>query len=185
MIAGSLARRYAKALVEVVAAQPGDAAAQLATVGRELREFAAVLRMSKDLSRFFGNPGVLIQDKQRVLQRLVERAGVGATAATFLRLVLDKGRLPGLETISLAYDELMDEHLGRVKAVVTAAVPMDGGIADALRLRLERATGKGVYLEVRQDPSILGGLVTQIGSTVYDGSLRALLRQVRGQMLRG
>jgi F-type H+-transporting ATPase subunit delta len=78
----------------------------------------------------------------------------------------------------------MDERLGRVKAVVTSAEPLDAEIQDRLRRRLGEVTGKDVYLELRQDPTLLGGVVSQVGSRVYDGSLKMQLARLRDELAR-
>jgi len=87
--------------------------------------------------------------------------------------------------VALAYEELADERLNRGKAMVTSAAPLPEPMLEELKVRLRRATGKEIYLEARVDPAILGGLVAQVGSTVYDGSLRTRLRRMREQLLKG
>jgi len=79
----------------------------------------------------------------------------------------------------------VDERLGQIRATVTTAGPLEAEAQERLRQRLEQMTGKTVYLEVQQDPRILGGLVTQIGSQVYDGSLRTQLSRLREELIRG
>jgi F-type H+-transporting ATPase subunit delta len=120
-----------------------------------------------------------------VLQSLAARAEVQPLSANFLGLILEKRRLVHLEEIALAYEELADERLGRGKATVTSAAPLPEPMLEELKVRLRRATGKEIYLEARVDPAILGGLVAQVGSTVYDGSLRTRLRRMREQLLKG
>jgi F-type H+-transporting ATPase subunit delta len=83
-----------------------------------------------------------------------------------------------------AYETMVDERLGRVKAVVTTAAPLEGEAHERLRQRLAEMTGKTVYLEVQLDTGLLGGLVTQIGSQVYDGSLRTRLARLRQELVR-
>jgi F-type H+-transporting ATPase subunit delta len=78
----------------------------------------------------------------------------------------------------------MDERLGRVKATVTSAAPLDEAAQERLRRRLCDVAGKQVYLELRQDPAILGGVVTQIGSRVYDGSVKTQLARLRDELVR-
>ena len=90
-----------------------------------------------------------------------------------------------LEQVLRAYETMVDERLGRVRAVVTSAVPLEGEAQEGLRQRLAEMTGKRVYLEVRQDAGLLGGLVTQIGSQVYDGSLRTQLAKLQQELVRG
>lgn len=179
MIAGSLAKRYAKALVEV--APP----AELEAVGQELAAFLDVVRAHKDLRLFLLNPSVLLRDKLAVFGRVVDTLGLRPLTATFLKIVLEAGRVRLLESILQSYEALVDERLGRVKAVVTTPAPLDLATQEALRARLGALSGKTVYLEVRQDPAILGGLIAQIGSQVYDGSLKTQLQTLHEQLARG
>jgi F-type H+-transporting ATPase subunit delta len=100
-------------------------------------------------------------------------------------MLLTADRLGALESIVRAYEALVDERLGRVKAEVTTAVALDGEQQEGLRQRLEQVAGKRVYLEVQQDPKIMGGLVAQIGSQVYDGSLKMQLARLRERLSQG
>ncbi len=180
MRAGGLSRRYAKALLDV-AAERGA----LEAVGRDLHTMAEVLKQNREAAGLFANPAIPLADKRRVLQSLAERAAVQPLSANFLGLILEKRRLLRLGEIALAYEEQTDERLNRVKAIVTSAVPLSEPMLEGLRARLRSATGKDVYMEARGDPAILGGLVAQVGSTVYDGSLRSQLKRMRGQLLKG
>jgi len=103
---------------------------------------------------------------------------------TFLQVLVETGRLAGLEAILRAFELLADERLGREKAVVTSAAPLPADAQEGLRRRLSDLTGKDVYLELRQDPALLGGVVTQMGSRVYDGSLKMQLARLRDEMVR-
>lgn len=170
MIAGSVAKRYAKALVEVAGASD-----ELEPVRQELVDFADLLRGQRAFRLFVANPSVQRRDKAAVFEQVVSALGFRRLTTTFLRLLMEAGRLEGLESILRAYLTLLDERLGRVKAVVTTATPLPAEQQERLRQRLAAVTGKQVYLEIRDDPSILGGLITQIGSRVYDGSVRAQL----------
>ena len=180
MIAGSLAKRYAKALADV-AADSSD----LETVRQELRGFADLLLSHRALSRFLANPSVLRRDKVRAFEEIVARLGLRPLTNTFLRMLLTAGRMGALESIVRAYESLVDERMGRVRADVTAAAALGGEQQERLRQRLEQVAGKRVYLEVHQDPAILGGLIAQIGSRVYDGSLRTQLARLRDQLVQG
>ncbi len=180
LIAGSLAKRYAKALVDVAAASD-----DLEAIRQELAEFAGLLRVHRELRLFLANPSVLRRDKTRALDEVLASLRLRPLTTSFLRILLEAGRLPVLDNVLRAYQALVDERLGRVKAVVTAAVPLEADAQERLRQRLEQVVGKRVYLEVQQDPGILGGLIAQIGSLVYDGSLRTQLARLREQLVRG
>jgi len=175
---GGLSRRYAKALVDVATEQQA-----LEAVGRDLRTVVETMQRTREAATFFASPAIPLSDKRRVLQAIAEGVGVKSLSLRFLNLILEKRRLPHLGEMALAYEELTDERLGRGKATVTSAVPLSEPIIHGLKERLGMATGKEIYLEARVDPAIVGGLVAQIGSTIYDGSLRTQLKKVREHLL--
>lgn len=192
MISGALSKRYARALVEAVAGPAAPAAAageaagrDLEAAGRNLDAFAQVLRDDRDLRALFANPGVQRRDKEVILARLSAGVGLGPMVTTFLGLLLEKGRLGHLELIVRTFHDLVDERLGRVRAAVTTAAPLEAATAARLADRLAAVAGKRVVLETRTDAGLLGGMVARIGGTVYDGSLRAQLGRLREQLLRG
>ena len=98
-------------------------------------------------------------------------------------LLLDKGRIVNLPDVARGYHTLVDEHANRVRATVTSARPLDPALEKRLKNALEQQSGKTVILEKKEDPSILGGVVTQLGDLVYDGSVRTQLAQMREQLL--
>lgn len=192
MIAGALSKRYARALVDAVggAEAPPAAAAQAAAqnleaAGRDLEAFAQLLREHRDLRAFFANPGAQRREKEVVMARLTASLGLGAVVTTFLRLLLEKGRLVHFEVIVRMYRDLMDERLGRTRAEVITAAPLDEPTQGRLAERLAAVAGKTVVLDTKTDAGLLGGMVARMGGTVYDGSLRAQLARVREQLLRG
>jgi len=180
LIAGSIARRYAKALLDVASASN-----ELEAMRQELTSFADLLREHRELRQLLINPSILRRDKLQILEDILTRLALRPLAKSFLRILLEAGRLPSLDSVLRAYEGLVDDWLGRVKARVTTAGPLQAEAQERLRQRLEQVTGKKVYLEVEQDPRILGGLVTQMGSLLYDGSLRTRLARLREEMVRG
>ena len=98
-------------------------------------------------------------------------------------LFRSKGRIASLPDIARAHRALVDEHAGRVRATVTSARPLDPLLETRLKTALEKSSGKTVIFEKREDPAIMGGLVTQLGDTVYDGSVRTQLQQLREELL--
>ena len=174
-----MAKRYAKALVEVAAAS-GD----VEGVRQDLRACAEVLREHRELRQFLANPSVPRKDAGEILKDVGVAMGVRPLTATFLHVVLEGGRMTGLEGILRAYESLADDRLGQVKALVTSAAPLDPDTQEGLRRRFGELTGKNVYLELRQDSGLLGGVITQIGSRIYDGSLKTQLARLRDEMVR-
>ena len=178
-MAGSVAPRYARALVEILPPE------RLETAGATLARVAALMREAPALRRTFDDPGVPAQAKREVLGQIAQRLGLDDLLRLFLGLLLERKRMGVVELIHRNYDDLVDARLGRVRAAVTTAVPL--AEADRARVRdgLSRFTGKTVILEPRLDPAVLGGVLAQIGGTIYDGSLRTQLRRIQEQLLRG
>jgi F-type H+-transporting ATPase subunit delta len=179
LIAGSVAKRYARALADT-AADPRE----LEAAREELRSFVNLLRSQPALRQFLANPSVPRQDAAEVAAEVAQRLGLRPLVGTFLRILAESGRLLSLEGILRTFETLVDERLGRVKAAVTIAAPLPAAETEALRHALAKLTGKDVYLEVRQEPAILGGVIAQIGSQVYDGSLRSRLARLAEELVR-
>ena len=180
MIEASIARRYARALLSV-ATEEG----RFEDVGEELSSAAAALRSSPELSDVLFNPRYGPAQRQRVLDQLAPRLHLSATVANFLALLSARRRLNALEAIATKYREFADERAGRVRARVTSAVPLADAEVRDITGALERVTLKSVVVETDTDPSLLGGVVAQVGSFVFDGSLKNELERFRAQLKRG
>jgi len=178
VITGSLARRYGKALLEIgVKQQTYDA------LGKELDRAADTFKRSPELHNALTNPIFSIEKRRLVLDDVARRLALSKTVRNFVMLLLDKGRISALPDIARAHRALVDEYAGRVRAVITSARPLDPVLETRLKSALEKQSGKTVILEKKEDPSIVGGLITQLGDTVYDGSVRTQLQQLREQLL--
>ena len=174
----AVARRYASALAGVVAAR-GEA--------REVREeLAAWERMGREnpqLLEVFRNPTIPYEQKRRVVGALIQRTRVRPTTANFLQVLLQNQRLADLQEINRQFAQELDRRAGAVSAEVTTARPVPEEAQRSLRARLSELTGKDVRLQFTIDENIIGGVVTRIGSTVYDGSVRSQLQQIRNKMI--
>ena len=178
MITGSIARRYAKALLEIgIQQQTYDA------LGKELDRAADTLRSSPELRNALENPVFSLEKRKLIMDELARRLALSKTVRNFIMLLLDKGRIASLPDIARAHRALVDEHAGRVRATVTSARPLDPLLETRLKTALEKSSGKTVIFEKREDPTIMGGLVTQLGDTVFDGSVRTQLQQLREELL--
>ncbi|HZS38198.1 MAG TPA: ATP synthase F1 subunit delta [Polyangia bacterium] len=178
MITGSLARRYAKALLALgIQQQTYDA------LGKELDRTAETFARSPELRVALENPVFPFEKRRLVLEDVARRLALSKTVRNFVMLLLDKGRIGALPDIARAHRTLVDEHAGRVRATVTTVRPLDPVLESRLKSALERQSGKTVLLDKREDPTIVGGLITQLGDIVYDGSVRTQLLQLREQLL--
>jgi F-type H+-transporting ATPase subunit delta len=177
MITGSLARRYARALMSI-----GVDDGSYEKLGREVRDLAGAMEQSPELSGVLGNPAFPRAERERVLLSVLRRLGAGTVVQNFTRLLLDRERLARLPDVARELDAMIDARAGRVSAEVVTAAPMSPAQLAKLEVALEKLSGKTVQLEKREDPDILGGVIARVGDIVYDGSLRTQLEQLRDQL---
>jgi len=173
-----VANRYARALADVVAPT-----GKYREVQQELLSFAAVSRTSAELREVLTLPSVRMTDKAQVLDAVLARLGVSAVTHNFLQVLLAKYRLGLIEEICQAFLKVVNERLGIVQVKVFTPIPLEGVERDLLQSRFRQLTSKETELEFHLDADLLGGLVAQIGSTVYDGSVRGQLERLRQQLL--
>src|SRR5205809_21887 len=173
----TVARRYAFALADVVA-ESGEAR----EVQQELKAWEQMLATNDNLRIAFANPTVPLDQKRAVLNRLIEISRPRATTTNFLKVLLQNQRLTELSEINKRFDQVLDERAGLVAATVTTARPIPKDVHDRLEGTLTSLTGKKVRIDFENDPELLGGVVTRIGSTVYDGSVRNQLQQIKERM---
>ena len=180
MSATVIARRYAKALLNL--ATQGD---QVEAVSQGLDDLVEVLAQSPRLGIVLISPQVTQAEKNRVIAELLKRTQVPALVDQFVRFLAHKRRTTILGDVRAVFHELADKRLGRAQAQLTVAAPISKAEEKRLRETYEKLSGKQITLHVRIDPDILGGAVTRIGSTVWDGSLRNTLNAMRTAITQG
>jgi F-type H+-transporting ATPase subunit delta len=178
MISGSLARRYARALLDV-----GIDKGTHEKLAAEVDELAVAFNTSRDLQEALTNPVFPRGQRRAVLEAVLAKVVVSTETRNFALLLLDRERVQVLPAIARELRAMVDEKLGRVRATVTSARPLPAEHIAQIQTTLEKATGKKVLLEKHEDPSLLGGVVAQLGDTVYDGSVRTQLETMREQIL--
>jgi F-type H+-transporting ATPase subunit delta len=170
------ASRYAKALLDVL--YPAKA-----EVGREqLLQFSSVLAQQPDARLLLENPTVPVEKRKGLVNKIGETLGLDSPIRNFLGLLIERNRLPLLDEIVASYEKFLDEKLGIVRARVTSALELDSRQREEVAARLQAMTGKKVRMEMFVDPSLIGGLVAQVGSTIYDGSIRHQLDAFRNNL---
>jgi F-type H+-transporting ATPase subunit delta len=174
----TVARRYSSALADVVL-QRGEAR----EVQGELTTWAEMLAAHQNLRDVFANPTIALDQKRKVLNRLIELSKPRETTANFLKVLLQNQRLTELGEINKKFAQTLDERAGLVAATVTTARPMPSDVHRRLEDALASLTGKKVRINFVTDPDLIGGVVTRIGSTVYDGSVQNQLQMMKDKMI--
>ncbi|MFM2244688.1 MAG: synthase delta subunit [Pseudomonadota bacterium] len=175
MADGSLARRYARALI--LLGQENNA---LDAVGAGLGTIGAVLDLNDgQLRGVLVNPGVPLAERHAVLSEVLRRLSLHGYVNNFLRLLLDKSRFSVLPEITLAFGEMADELAGRVRATVRTARALDAVTSAQVEGALAQATGRTVVVRYVVEPGLIGGMVAQVGDKVYDSSVRGRLEQLQ------
>jgi F-type H+-transporting ATPase subunit delta len=169
----TVARRYAGALADVLLAGGSPREVQ-----DELILWESMIQSSELLREVFSNPTVAYEQKRALLEELILKAKVRQPTANFLRILLKNQRLTELGEISRRLAQVLDERSGVIAAQVTTARPVSEEIKTSLSARLAAVTGKDVRLSFEIEEALIGGMVTRVGSTVYDGSIRNQLRQL-------
>jgi F-type H+-transporting ATPase subunit delta len=170
----AVARRYARAFAEL--SEELDVSAPVAA---DMERLGAVLSApGSDLVSTLSNPVFTIAERQQALAALLAKLGLHPLLNSFLTLLLAKNRFAWLPQVVHAFAERADRQAGRVRAKVTTARTLSPTLVDEIRASLAKATGRDVILTAVEDPSLLAGLVVELGGTVYDASLRSRLSQL-------
>jgi len=172
-----IANRYARALAEVV-----EAAGNYRQILDELENFAATYRESLEWREVCETPAVSLDQKLRVLEALAGRMGASHVALNFLRVLTRNYRMPLLEEIVVAFRNVAYARLGIVRVSVSSASRLSPEERERLQSRFNALTAKQAELDYHLNAALIGGLVAQIGSTVYDGSIRGHLARMREQL---
>jgi F-type H+-transporting ATPase subunit delta len=174
------ASRYARALVDVatdpkLGLKPEDAVSQLRAIEQLVAE-------SSELRIALTTPAIQNSRKRAVMEKLLSDLGAAQVMRNFIFVIIDHRRVALLPEIREAFEMLMDERMGFVRADVSSAAPLDEQQAGALASELSRLGGRTARLRFSIDPALLGGVVARIGSTLYDGSIRGQLQQMRREL---
>jgi F-type H+-transporting ATPase subunit delta len=171
--------RYARALLDVAVKEQAD----LDRIERELSQFADLFKQYPQLEKVLLNPAIPVPRKRAAVTDLLAHATFTPIVSKLLALLADRDRLVLLPDLLHAYSDRLLDHRGVVRAEVTTAIALDPQRADAIQKGLSAVTGRTVLLATKIDPSIVGGLIAQIGSTVYDGSVTRQLARMKERLV--
>ena len=175
-----IARRYAKALVNLAEKEK-----DLDNAGKNLTAITQVYKENSELRQVLSDTKVSSRVKQEILKDVLNTIKTSKLVDTFSRYLLAKRRIDILPDIERAFNLLLQEKLGRIEANVTAAYELPKETVKKLVNAISGYSGKEVQVNVAIDPSIIGGMVTRIGSTVIDGSIKTHLNKIRQSIIRG
>lgn len=174
----AVANRYAQALFDI-----GVETSTLAKLAEETQSFADAYTASPELRAILNNPIVSEASREALLREIASRTGAGTTLTNTLRLLAQRRRLAIVPAMARALGKMSDEKQGLVRASVSSAKPLEEAYARRLQGELEKMTGKRVILTRTVDASLIAGVVTRVGDTVIDGSLKTRLEGLKSQLM--
>jgi F-type H+-transporting ATPase subunit delta len=173
-IVSGMAGRYATALFELALEERS-----LDAVKVDLDRFDALVAESADLQRLVKSPVFTAEEQTRALSAILDNAAIGGLAGNFLKVLVKNRRLFAVRDIISGFRALVSRHKGEVTAQVTLAEAPSEQHLDAIKDALKAVTRKDVQVEVKLDPSIIGGLIVKLGSRMVDSSLRTKLNALK------
>lgn len=176
MAAGSVARRYARALFDLAQEQ-----GVVEKVGSELAQVVQTLREQTNLRGLWESQDVPATVKLAFIQE--QFGDLSELLRNFLSVLVNKRRETHLPQIYTEYQAMADEAAGRVTVEVRTATPLHESMAGALQARLAAALNKQVKMESRVDPALMGGIIVRVGDLQMDGSVRTRLKRMRERLI--
>lgn len=170
----NISKRYARAFFDIAGEEQ-----KLEQYYNELHQFSSVIAQNKDLGGFLANPIFEQESKKKVLEKIIGKLSLSPMTINFLKLLIDKKRIDVLPDIETCYRQLMDETLKTVRVTVKTAFPLSGEMQSYITSSLKKMTGRTVDVTVENDKNLLGGIVIGVGDTLYDGSIKNQLNNMR------
>lgn len=170
----NISKRYARAFFDIAGEEK-----KLEQYYDELHQFSSVIAQNKDLEGFLANPIFEQESKKKVLEKIIGKLSLSPMTINFLKLLIDKKRIDVLPDIETCYRQLMDETLRKVRVTVKTAFPLSGEMQSYITSSLKKMTGRSVEVTVEDDKNLLGGIVIGVGDTLYDGSIKNQLNNMR------
>jgi F-type H+-transporting ATPase subunit delta len=172
-----MAGRYATALFELA-----RDAKSLDAVKADLDRFAALIAGSPDLARLVKSPVFTADEQVKAVSGLLDKAGIGGLAANVIKVIASNRRLFAVGQVIEGYKRMVAAYKGETTAQVTVAAPLSAQHLTALKDALKAVTKKDVQVDLKVDPSIIGGIVVKLGSRMIDSSLKTKLNSIKTAM---
>lgn len=172
-----IAKRYAKALVEL--SHEKNVVEKTRT---DLAAFVAAVDAEVSLRKLFASPAFTPEAKKKVISELASRLGLQENTQRFLSHLAEAGRIRNLREVTEAFEEILAERQNRARARLTTAAPLSPAELGDIQQKLEKVTGKKVEVDAKVDQALIGGVLAQIGSVIYDGTIRNQLGKMREKL---
>jgi F-type H+-transporting ATPase subunit delta len=169
--------QYANAFADIAIAQGAPQ-----TAVRQFADFGETFAGSAELRNFLSSPAVDTQIKHRVIEKIVAKQGAGRIIRNFLFVIVDHHRAHMLPEIIAAVQDVIRQRQGIAEAEISSAVELSAAQKTELAKTLGRLTGKRIEPKYSLDPALLGGAIARVGDTIYDGSLRSRLAEMRARL---
>lgn len=164
-----VARRYARALLDAAGADADKVLEQLESLAQYFESQPALMET-------LSSPALARSQRLSLVEALITNApGVLPLVANMMKLLNDRNRFGSLPFIARQFRDMVDSRMGRVRGSVTSAAKLGDVQVAAIKKQLETLTQRTVMLETKVDPALIGGVVAQVGSHMYDGSLKSQL----------
>lgn len=170
--------RYARAFVDVVVGDKLDAR----RIVQELKTILSTNQSSPELRKVWESPAIPAEQKRRLLDAIVKREGISKPVRNFVAVLIDHHRIALIDQVTKDFERELNSRLGFAEAQITSARELSAAERRALESQVEKLIGKKVRAQYGRDESILGGAIVQVGSTIYDGSVKGQLERIRGEL---
>lgn len=180
MISSEVVSRYANALVDVVLSP--NSGVEPAQAVEQLRAFTVAVQSSAPLRSVLASPAISAPRKRVVIKEIARALSLSTVVRNFVLVLNDHRRAGGLAEIADAFEKILDERLGFLRAEVRSALALSGQQQDELSNELSKVAGSKVRMRFEVDPDLIGGVAARIGSKVYDGSVRGQLTELRQRL---
>lgn len=173
----AVASRYARALVDVVLEKKIDGALE------QVNSIVEAIKENDELRKVWEAPDIPADQKRRLLDAIGAHVGLSRTIRNFFAVLIDHQRIPMVEQIARQFEVELDAALGFAEAQVTSARPLSEQERGQIESRVATMTGKKVRARYTANPEMLGGVMVQVGSTIYDGTVRGQLQKLREELV--
>jgi len=174
----TIAKRYARALVEL-----SEEKKTVDKTKADLAAFVGIVDALPAMQKLFASPVLTPENKKAVIKELAGKLSMQPTTQRFVEHLAETGRIRYVKEVNEAFQEILSERQNRAAVRLTTAVAINNGDLEDIKQKLERLTGKKVDIDAQVDTTLIGGAKAQIGSTIYDGTIKNQLNKMRNQLM--